>query len=95
MLKLRNAGKPLGEYVDGKFYRGILTGFNAAFIIDRATRDRLISEDPNCAEILKAILNLKKRDPDADVSVLEIEINQIVYSLYNLTPDEIAIVEES
>ncbi|MFM7577707.1 MAG: hypothetical protein ACKO5Q_12310, partial [Microcystaceae cyanobacterium] len=34
LAKLRNAGKPLGEYVEGRFYRGILTGFNEAFVID-------------------------------------------------------------
>ncbi|MCU0858518.1 MAG: hypothetical protein MUC65_08975 [Pontiellaceae bacterium] len=56
MQKLRAAGKPLGEYVDGKFYRGILTGFNEAFVIDRATRDRLIAEDPKCKEIIKPFL---------------------------------------
>jgi hypothetical protein len=42
--KLRRAGKPLGEYVNGRFYRGILTGLNEAFIVDRATRDGLIRE---------------------------------------------------
>ena len=39
------------------------------------------------------ILAAKDTDPDADVSELEKEIDQIVYLLYNLTPEEIAIVE--
>ena len=56
MQKLCNAGTPLGEYVDGKFYRGILTGFNEAFVIDRLTRDRLIAEDPSCDAIIKPFL---------------------------------------
>lgn len=56
MQKLRNAGKPLGEYVDGNIYYGIKTGFNEAFVIDRETRDRLISEDANCEEIIKPFL---------------------------------------
>jgi len=56
MQKMRSAGKPLGEYVDGKLYYGIKTGFNEAFVIDRATRDRLIAEDPRCVEILKPFL---------------------------------------
>jgi adenine-specific DNA-methyltransferase len=56
MQKLRAAGTPLGEYVDGKFYRGILTGFNEAFVIDRETRDRLIAEDPKSNEIIKPFL---------------------------------------
>ncbi|MBD2149701.1 Eco57I restriction-modification methylase domain-containing protein [Pseudanabaena sp. FACHB-1277] len=56
LTKLRNAGKPLGEYVNGKFYRGILTGFNEAFVIDQATRDKLISEHPSSAEVIKPLL---------------------------------------
>ena len=54
--KLRQAGTPLGEYVKGRFYRGILTGFNEAFVVDRATRDQLIAEHPSSAELLKPFL---------------------------------------
>jgi adenine-specific DNA-methyltransferase len=54
--KLRKAGTPLGEYVNGRFYRGILTGFNEAFVVDRETRDRLISDHPSSAEVLKPFL---------------------------------------
>jgi small nuclear ribonucleoprotein (snRNP)-like protein len=56
LAKLRNAGKPLGEYVNGRFYRGILTGFNEAFVIDLATRDRLINEHSSSAEVIKPFL---------------------------------------
>lgn len=54
--KLRNAGTPLGEYVNGRFYRGITTGCNEAFVVDRATRDRLIAEHPSSEEVLKPFL---------------------------------------
>ncbi|MBN1877215.1 MAG: Eco57I restriction-modification methylase domain-containing protein [Anaerolineae bacterium] len=54
--KLRKAGTPLGEYVGGRFYRGILTGYNEAFVIDRATRDRLIAEHPSSAEVIRPFL---------------------------------------
>lgn len=54
--RLRAAGKPLGEYVNGRFYRGVLTGLNEAFVVDRATRDRLIAEHPSSAEVLKPFL---------------------------------------
>lgn len=53
MDKLRKAGKPLGEYVQGRFYRGILTGLNEAFVIDEDTRTKLIVEDPASAELIK------------------------------------------
>jgi len=54
--KLRAAGKPLGEYVEGKIYYGIKTGLNEAFVIDAATRARLIAEDPRSAEVIKPFL---------------------------------------
>lgn len=54
--KLRRAGKPLGDYVGGRFYRGIGTGFNEAFVVDRATRDRLITKHASSAEVLKPYL---------------------------------------
>jgi hypothetical protein len=52
LRKLRQSGMSLGEYVDGRFYRGLLTGFNKAFVVDQFERDRLISEDPRSAEII-------------------------------------------
>ncbi len=54
--RLRRENVPLGEYVDGRIYRGVLTGLNDAFVIDRATRDRLIAEDPKSAEVIKPFL---------------------------------------
>ena len=44
-------------------------------------------------EIVNQILDAKGTDPDADVSTLENEIDKLVYALYDLTPEEIAIVE--
>lgn len=37
----------------------------------------------------------KQRDPGADMRALEREIDQLIYKLYDLTPEEIAIVEGS
>lgn len=54
--KLMKAGKPLGEYVNNRFYRGIVTGLNDAFVVDRVTRDRLIGEHKSSAEIVKPFL---------------------------------------
>jgi type I restriction-modification system DNA methylase subunit len=56
LAQIRAAGVPLGDYVKGRFYRGILTGLNEAFVVDRATRDRLIAEHPLSAEVLKPYL---------------------------------------
>jgi len=54
--KLMAGGRPLGEVVNGQMYRGVLTGLNEAFIVDQATRDRLIKADPTCSAILKPML---------------------------------------
>lgn len=53
LRKMRASGVPLGEYVKGQIYRGVLTGYNKAFVIDGAKREELISQDPNSAEIIK------------------------------------------
>jgi type I restriction-modification system DNA methylase subunit len=55
LTKLMETGKPLDEVVEERLYRGILTGLNEAFIIDTATRDRLVKDDPARAEILKPV----------------------------------------
>jgi hypothetical protein len=54
--RIKSKGRPLGEYVNGKLYRGILTGFNEAFVIDEATKKSLIAEDKSSREVLKPYL---------------------------------------
>lgn len=54
--KLMKSGMPLGEYVGGKIFYGIKTGLNKAFVIDEATKDRLIAEDPKSEEVIKPFL---------------------------------------
>lgn len=56
LLKLKSQGVPLSEYVEGKIFYGIKTGYNEAFVIDRDTKDRLISEDARSAEVIKPFL---------------------------------------
>ncbi len=43
--------------------------------------------------LVDQILAAKKKDPNADTSALEREIDKMVYALYGLTPEEIEIVE--
>jgi adenine-specific DNA-methyltransferase len=56
LLKLKSQGVPLSEYVDGKIFRGVLTGLNEAFVIDKETKERLIAEDSRSAEVIKPFL---------------------------------------
>lgn len=53
--KVDMVGKPLKGW-DIKIRRGILTGLNKAFIIDKSTKDDIISKDPKSVEIIKPIL---------------------------------------
>ncbi|MBP5479355.1 MAG: N-6 DNA methylase [Bacteroidaceae bacterium] len=46
-------------------------------------------------EKIDAIMSAKQQNPQADTSALEAEIDQLVYKLYDLTPDEIAIIEKA
>jgi Eco57I restriction-modification methylase/TaqI-like C-terminal specificity domain len=52
-------GKKTLKEVYGSPYRGVLTGLNEAFVIDRATRDKLIADDPKSEELLKPWLEGK------------------------------------
>ena len=51
--KMRTSSVLLGEYTQGKVYFGIKTGYNDAFLIDRPTRDRLVSQDQKSKELLE------------------------------------------
>lgn len=53
--KIEKIGKPLKDW-DTKIYRGILTGYNEAFIINQETRDKLVAASPKNDEIIRPIL---------------------------------------
>jgi len=53
--KIEAVGTPLKEW-DIKIYRGVLTGCNDAFIINKEKRDELIKKCPKSAEIIRPIL---------------------------------------
>ncbi|SIS56692.1 TaqI-like C-terminal specificity domain-containing protein [Chryseobacterium ureilyticum] len=53
--KIESVGTPLKDW-DINIYRGILTGYNEAFIIDGKKKEELIAEDPKSVEIIRPIL---------------------------------------
>lgn len=57
----------------------------------------VISEETekSIAEKVDLILEKNIIEHNFDTSLIEHEIDKLVYQLYNLTPDEIAIIEES
>ena len=65
--KLKRVGIPLTQFAGVKPYRGVLTGFNDAFLIDTPTKDRLVAQDSACIEIIKPYLrgqDVERWSPD-------------------------------
>lgn len=56
LKKLHQTGEPLADVVGQEVYYGIKTGYNKAFVINAATRARLIAEDPRSSELIKPFL---------------------------------------
>jgi adenine-specific DNA-methyltransferase len=54
--KVCRAGRSLEEFVGGRFFYGIKTGLNEAFLISRETRDDLIRTDDSSRKLLKPFL---------------------------------------
>jgi len=54
-----------------------------------------IKEEANIEILVDQILALKKANPQADTSQLEEEIDELVYQLYDLTSEEVAVVKAS
>jgi hypothetical protein len=54
--KIRNTGVPLKEYARCSPLMGLKTGLNEAFLIDAATRDRLVREHKSSAEVMRPLL---------------------------------------
>jgi Eco57I restriction-modification methylase/TaqI-like C-terminal specificity domain len=54
--KIRRVGAPLKEFAGVVPLMGIKTGFNDAFLLDAATKDRLVAADPKSAELFRPYL---------------------------------------
>lgn len=57
--KLQFNTKPVTEYTGKNIYRGIITGFNEAFIIDEKKAKKLINKNKSNSELLKPYLEGK------------------------------------
>lgn len=66
---------------------------NLAIKADYLKQVRLPPEDKRIPRLVDRILAAKTRNPEADTTALESEIDTLVYTLYGLTPEEIATVE--
>ena len=67
LAKIRRVGLPLAEFAGVRPLYGIKTGLNEAFLIDTLTKERLVRDDPRCAEIIKPYLrgqDIKRWSPE-------------------------------
>ena len=83
-FRYKSIGKQTGSGVFEYFENGV-----GKLPIPYVTKEQ---QQPIIA-LVDQILAAKKADPNADTSASESEIDQLVYKLYGLTDDEIAIVE--
>ncbi|MBZ0191096.1 MAG: Eco57I restriction-modification methylase domain-containing protein, partial [Candidatus Kuenenia stuttgartiensis] len=78
-----------GSVLRGGFFR-FKTNYLLPFPIPKELSQ---SEQKPFIAVVDQILITKKKDPSTDTSAMERQIDQMVYKLYDLTPEEIAIVE--
>ncbi len=81
---------PLGDADNGGRLR-----FFTQFVDQIPIPSALPAQEKQLELIVDRILTAKKTNPSADTSALEAEIDQMVYKLYGLTEEEIAMVEEA
>jgi len=77
----------------GKLQRKIFPQFKVKEL--RTFPIKVVSPDDQLPVISKVekILTAKQAQTEADTSIIEQEIDRLVYELYELTPEEIAVVE--
>ena len=75
--------------------KGAFTKAKIYHYYELPVRDICMKEQIPIINIVDRILTAKKENPQADTSALEAEIDQLVYQLYGLTDEEIAIIEKA
>ena len=77
----------------GKMQRETFPQFKVNELADFPLPKKRKENAAEIAKFVKQVLTAKAKNPVADTSALEREIDQQVYALYGLTPEEIKIVE--
>lgn len=70
--------------------RGIVTGYNKAFVIDEDTKNQLIKDDPKNAGIIKPVLhgsNIKKHS-------INFDDNYLIFTRHGINIDEYPVIEK-
>ncbi len=84
LRKMRASGTPLGEYVEGCVYRGVVSGLSKAFVIDDVARENIMIEDPHSAELIKPMIMGK----DIRKWWVDYKRRWLIYSPWDLDIDE-------
>ena len=91
--KIHNKSIPLSTYICNNFYRGIVTGFNKAFVINEKQKDNFASKNPLSTQIIKSYLmgkDVKRWRAKANYYIIfayhGIDINKYPEILEYLTP---------
>ena len=77
----------------GKMQRGIFPQFKVNELAIFPMPCSFAPHEANLKTLVDRIINTKKQNPEADTSSLEQQIDDLVYKLYELTDEEIGIVE--
>ncbi|MCC5623597.1 TaqI-like C-terminal specificity domain-containing protein [Nostoc sp. CHAB 5715] len=56
LRNMKEAGIPLGEYINTKIYTGLKTGYNRAFWIEGSTKQKIIESDGKSEEIINQLI---------------------------------------
>ena len=80
-------------------HTGVMTA-GGAFTLKKSTIERMplrlcsVEKQNAVGNIVSSIIETQKRDSDADTSSEEAEIDKLVYEIYNLSPDDIKLIED-
>jgi len=77
----------ISQETEGRAFAQVKTTYIKKLLIPKEIKETSI------VTLVDQILAAKRKDPNADTATLERQIDEMVYELYNLTPDEIAIIE--
>ena len=104
-----NGLSPIKPYLNLQYYIGLINSkaFNYYFdyfsFTNHITAAELksipipnatLEQQKQIADFVQSIQDIKQNNIEADTSTLEYEIDKLVYQLYNLTPEEIAVIEQ-
>jgi hypothetical protein len=54
--RFETSGMAFGTFVNGRFYRGVVTGYNEAFVVPTSTKDELVRRDPKAEALFRPFI---------------------------------------